>query len=209
MADLTSNVQRILEAGNGLSMTRLHVVHMAETIELSAACSAMVSRLASSTFSQCPSPTDCGILPRTGLARMSTDQVLEAEAAGLMLLQQVHIEEIVKQPLGLGGVYVSKCGCGVGLDVRAGMEAEEAEHVLLLVVERGVGQLDRCGDAALADLQFGEPPLLVAEAVRQIGQCPGASRPGPGSDDPDGEREVTAQVHDLGDQLGGLLAEAI
>ena len=104
---------------------------------------------------------------------------------------------------GQGGV--EQGGCGVRVDVGAGVQAQQSVGALLVGAQVLVGQVQGGGDAALPGLQLAEPVLLVAQPLDQVGQVPGGVGSQPGGGDADRQRQPAAQLDKLRHQVGWLV----
>jgi hypothetical protein len=91
-----------------------------------------------------------------------SQQIVEGVAGGLLLPQDVCVQQAFQQVLCRVRRHVGERGSGVRVDVAAWVEAEKPEHAPLGRVELFVGQVERGGDPALGRGQFGEPAALVA-----------------------------------------------
>jgi hypothetical protein len=131
--------------------------------------------------------------------RVPAEQVVEAVAAGRVVLDEVRAGEPVEQLAGPPRVRAGERGDGIGADVHAGHQAQQAEHPPRRVRQCGVREVESpsyCGllvtlhrergqQVALTQLQdvVGDPAPRV---VRQVGRR-----------DAQREREVDAQLGEL------------
>ena len=89
-----------------------------------------------------------------------------------------------------------------------GVQTQQPVCALLVGVQVLVGQIECGGDAALPGGQLGQPVLLVAQPLHQMGQIPGGVGAQPGGGDPDRQRQPAAQLDQLGQQLRWLAGQS-
>jgi hypothetical protein len=122
------------------------------------------------------------------LARVRTHEVVELEAAGRGLQQQVGVDQLFEDRLRCRRIDIGERAGAVLIDVTARHQAQEAEHPLLLVAQVFVGQGEGRLQPPSVDDQLAESPFLGGQALVEVLDSPGRTVSQPGSGDPDGQR---------------------
>src|SRR6266508_3079585 len=97
---------------------------------------------------------------------------MEGVAAGLMLQQDVGVQEVLQERLVLLNRDVGQRGGRVGVDVAPRVQTEESEHALLGGIQLLVGQGERGRDSPLGGGQLGQSAALITESVGQVFDVP-------------------------------------
>lgn len=129
-------------------------------------------------------------------------EVVQGVPAGRGLLQQPPVDQQVQGALGGRRVLAGQDGGELDAGVMARDQGESAQQQPVRVGELAVGEGEGAADGEVARHQAAQPALLVGELAHQPGRGPARAAGEAVADDPQGQREVAAQLGQPGDRLG-------
>jgi hypothetical protein len=98
----------------------------------------------------------------------TTEQVVQPVPARCGLFEQVHVDEVLEQPVGQVEADAGDGRGEVGVDARAGEQAEQAEQSLRVRAQALVRQRERGPDAAIPSGELVEPWPSLARPPRLV-----------------------------------------
>ncbi|GAA1991210.1 hypothetical protein GCM10009838_63310 [Catenulispora subtropica] len=126
---------------------------------------------------------------------------MEAEAAGLRLLEQAGVEQRLQVAFRDVQWDRGEGGGGVRIGLRPGVATQAPEKSVQIRVETAVRQGDGGHHVVVGRGQEAGASRAVAESGGQVRDRPAGPIAEPGRGDTDGERQVAAQGDDFGDRI--------
>ena len=140
--------------------------------------------------------TLCEWLLLQPLTGEQADQVVEAVAARAAVLEQAQVDKVVQRVPGILDRHPAGDRGEGGIGVLAGHHGEPPEHPLPRLIELLVRHLERVGDLQVAGLELTEAVLLVRQPGGEFGRVPAGPASQPVPDDPQRQRQASAQLGD-------------